>query len=137
MRFVNTEVPTLRIGAGSLVHRVPDVVREAPCQHHRPHGLRHRAAEVLPHRELQVRQPALRGGGHPGAVQRRGPGASQAAPGLEVEQPDSAAPETNRPASTNSAEDLRGGDLWSRRQGLSTQTKVSNSKVTRYLHLSD
>merc|ERR1712012_1288045 len=79
VRFVNTEVPTLRAGAGSLVHRVPDVVREAPCQHHRPHGLRHRAAEVLPHRELQVRQPALRGGGHPGAVQRRGPGASQAA----------------------------------------------------------
>ena len=52
-------------------------------------------------------------------------GASQATAGVEAEQPDVAALATNGPASTHLAQDLRGGSLRGRGQGLPTEAKVS------------
>ena len=140
VRFVHTEVPALRAGPGPPLHRVPAAVREAPVQHHRAHGLRHRAAEVLQHPGLPLRHPSLRGRRHPGALQCWGPGtlawlwclettcdtvagASQATSGVEAEQPNVAAPASDGQASTNSAKDLRGGDIGCSGQGLPAEAK--------------
>ena len=57
-------------------------------------------------------------------------GASQATPGVEAEQPDVAAPATDGPASSNLAQDLRGGRLRGGGQGLSAEAKVSPSLKT-------
>ena len=112
-------------------------MRQAPLQHHRAHGLRHRAAEVLQHPGLPLCHPALRGCRHPRAVQRRGPGASQATSGVEAEQPNAAPLAANGPAPANLAQDLRGGRLRGRGQGLSTEAKVRPSRLSLTLpHIS-
>ena len=51
-------------------------------------------------------------------------GASQATSCVETEQPDVAALATDGPASTHLAQDLRGGSLRGRGQGLPTEAKV-------------